>query len=150
MAKEEQTTNADSFATLSEASFAEDWDSKEDRVYDEQDAKLLALLKAASPGRWKAQRDNAGRMLLSVYDDELQDWRELGEFYLHPLRRDADRANARLAALAPGLAVALRLARALRAKTHNGRQVGATHPTPCDDCKVLADWDRVLKGLSDG
>ncbi len=49
MADEEQTTNTDSFATLSEASFAEDWDSKEDRVYDEPEARLAALLAANGP-----------------------------------------------------------------------------------------------------
>lgn len=44
MTDEQHTTNTDSFATLSEASFAEDWDSEEDRVYDEREAKLAALL----------------------------------------------------------------------------------------------------------
>ena len=45
----EHTTNADSFATLSEASFAEDWGSREDRVYDEPEARLAALLAANGP-----------------------------------------------------------------------------------------------------
>ena len=40
MTDEQHTANTDSFATLSEASFAEDWGSKEDRVYGEPEAKL--------------------------------------------------------------------------------------------------------------
>ncbi len=132
----------------------------------ELEAELLALIKAATPGRWKVQRGKAGPMLLTVYDEELQDWRELAKFYIDPLRRDGDRTNARLAALAPGLAAAVELARVLRAarkarlatddwqrkcvkQAHGDSHMRCGKCFLCLERKALACWDEALAQIAD-
>ena len=70
---------------------------------------LAELLEAASKELWVAQRDGQGRMKIAIYDnghrtDSLEGWYDLAEFFIDPVKRDTDEANARLAAQAPALA----------------------------------------------
>lgn len=178
MSDEEHTTNADSFTTLSEASFAEDWGSKEDKVYDTAEAKLLALIEAASPGPWSAH-NRAERM-----PGKMADYYRWPVVRHHPpefhdkadkpytsnatvvlLAHNRRPEDARLAALAPGLAAAVDVVRALRGQGSelegnwwHLKDCGAAHDwvhsqevSECDlACheaqEALARWDEVLEG----
>ena len=139
-------------AKLSEASFAEDWDSKEDRVYDSAETKLLALIKAAMPGPWVVRHRDVGG---DAYTDEMSSGLGLEvEGPPEPALRGqyAKSADARLAALAPGLAVAVDLARALRDYEDGELCVckEGDEDAGCMTCvaqKALARWDEVLAEL---
>lgn len=136
--KEEGTMN-DGFTKLSEASFAEDWDSPEDEVYDiaAREQRLEELLAAA---REELELDASGSM---------------------PLDTLFDGAKLDIAA------AALDLARGLRKKGDIVADKGwhlrecalafdwlhyqIESPCTCEsDCKALADWDQLLRGLGDG
>lgn len=121
MPDEEQTTNAESFATLSEASFAEDWGSKEDRAYDEPEAKLAALLAANGPlpnEHYHALAAVALRLARA-----LRRWSEIVEDTVNCGSCTDSACEAHLMQYENALTEA---------------------------AKALAEWDRVLKRLGDG
>ena len=69
--------------------------------------KVKKLLAAASPGPMKAMVGVDGRMRLAYYDEAAEDFVYLAEFHVDSRVRDANVANAQLAALARAWAKAL-------------------------------------------
>ena len=70
-------------------------------------AKIKELREAASQGKLKAFRTSSGVMVLAWYDDEIRDYRVLAKFNIDQRVRNADEANAALAAQAPALAASV-------------------------------------------
>ena len=66
--------------------------------------RLKELRAVGSPGKLKAMVDVDGRMRLAYYDEDARDFVYLAEFHVDFRRRDANVANAKLAALAPHFA----------------------------------------------
>ena len=122
---------------------------------DTAEAKLLALIEAASPGPWEVGIST---------DVEYGPWPCFRLAEIHPADEIEVQATRRLISLAPGLAAAVDLARALRAvqrarlttddwqrkcvkQAHGDSHMRCGECFLCLERKALARWDEALEGL---